>query len=128
VRAARLYLITVIGVALLATGTLPPEHLHHSTATRPQVVHNHFGYGRSLTGPPHPCSLCVDDDDHDAAVEIGHVIATGPQAHVSGQPALLPASLALPTFQLVVASVPVWDPDEAPSPPPRPTAPRAPPA
>ncbi len=127
-RAVRLYLIEVIGVALLASGFFPPEHLHHSTATRPPVVHSHFEAVGSTTGPHHPGSLDADQDDHHTAVDIERVIAAGPRAASPGAPALVPAFAPLPTLHAVLGALPAWEPAGTPSPPPRLAASRAPPA
>jgi hypothetical protein len=124
----RLFLIGAIGAALLASGTLPPEHLHHSIGTRPPVVHSHLEAVGSTTGPPHASSFDADEDDHHAAVDIERVIAAGPRVASHGVPALVPAFAPLPTLHAVLGAPPAWEPAATPSPPPRPAASRAPPA
>lgn len=124
----RLHLVVLLAVAVLAIGILPPEHLHHSTATHPQVVHSHLGNSASTSTPPHAGCVCVDDDDHDSAVDLDSVMASGPSVPSLQQPAIVPESARAPELWALDAALLAWEPQETPSPPPRPTAPRAPPA
>ena len=123
----RAYLIAVIGVALLASGALPPEHLHHSTAARPPIVHSHLETG-ATAGAHHSSLFDVEGDDHHTAIDLERVIAAGPRAAPRCASALLPASAPLPGLHVVLAALPVAEPDATASPPARPAASRAPPA
>jgi hypothetical protein len=126
VRAVHHLFVALCALALLGTGTLPPEHLHHSTATRPQVVHSHFETIRSLGLPE--LAVSGDDDDHATAIDIDRVMAGGPSLRLAQQPALLPTPVPLSDSQNVATILGSGEPAETPSPPPRPSAPRAPPA
>ena len=125
-RAARLGLVSIVGMAVFGAGLFPSEHLHHATASRSQVVHSHLELLQ--TSPAHHGSLLVDDDDHDAVVSLDLVIAPGPRIASAGQPAVAPTSFALTERTPVRALVSAWEPRETPSPPPSHTPSRAPPA
>jgi hypothetical protein len=128
VRAVRLSLIVAIGVASLASGILPPEHLHHSLGTRPPVVHSHFEAVGSTTGFYHPSSFNADEDDHHTAVDIERVMAGGPRAASHRAPALVPAFVPLPTLHAVLGALPARQAAGTPSPTLRLAASRAPPS
>jgi hypothetical protein len=127
VRAARLSLIVLLGIALLAGGTLPSEHLHHSTATHAQVVHAHFEYALA-SDHDHHAALEVGDDDRENAVDLECVIAGGPRPSSAGPPAVPSAGLPLPVPTFGVGTVSRPKPSPTASPPRRSLAPRAPPA
>jgi len=126
VRAVYYFLVATLGLALLASGTLPPEHLHHSTDTRLQVVHSHFERVRS--SGPHRVTLSDDDDDHAAAIDLDRVMAGGPTVTSAHQPALVtdPVTVSAPSATLAI--VDSREPSETPSPPRPPSPSRAPPA
>lgn len=124
--ALRQFAVAVLGLALLAGGTLPPEHLHRSTPAHPQVLHHHFETVR--LGAPFAVEISGDDDDHATAVEFDRVLSDGPRGASAHQPALLTPPPALTDLSSSAAVIGLREPLETPSPPPRPAAPRAPPA
>jgi hypothetical protein len=123
----RLSVIVALAANLAAMGFVPAEHFHHSTATRQATVHSHIGVA-TTSHPPRAGACCFEDDDHDTAVDLDRVMGAGPNGPSVGQPAVLFEQRALPSPRFVMDAVSAWTPDDAPSPPPRPTAPRAPPA
>jgi hypothetical protein len=127
VRARRLSLIVLIGITLLAGGTLPSEHLHHSTATHAQLVHAHFEYALA-SDHDHHAAFEVGDDDHENAVDLEWVIAGGPRPSFAGQPAVVSAGLRFPVPTFAAGTVSRPKPPPTASPPPRSLAPRGPPA
>jgi hypothetical protein len=124
--ALRHFAVAVLGLALLAGGVLPPEHLHRSTPTRPQVLHHHFETVRLAA--PVAVAISGDDDDHATAVEFDRVLAGGPTVASAHQPALLTVPGTLPGLSRLPAVIGSCEPRETPSPPPRRRAARAPPA
>ncbi len=127
VRASRMLLIVALVLALPAGGLLPAEHLHHSTPTRPQIVHSHF----APLHPPsstHAASVAAPDDDHHAAVSLdAQTVSRVPQLQTFG-PALAPqvAWVSPPPLSFSPAAVvATWVPE---SPPRQSTGSRAPPA
>jgi hypothetical protein len=110
--------------ALAATGALSFHHLHGATPAHPTVVHAHVE-GAAHADTHVPSSV---DGEHEDAVPLNCVMAGGQARHVVGQPCALPQANLLAA---VAASEPIGpdsDTRPTPSPPPRPSAPRAPPA
>lgn len=123
----RLCLIAALAANVAAMGFVPAEHFHHTTATRQATVHSHFGVA-TTTHVPRAGACCFEDDDHDTAVDLDRVMAAGPIGPSVGQLAVLVRSTPLSAPRFATDGVAAWTPDDAPSPPPRPPAPRAPPA
>jgi hypothetical protein len=110
--------------ALVPTGALPVHHLHPATSARPTIVHAHVEDG----APDDPHSPSTVDDEHDISVPLSLVMAGGEARRVVGQPCALPHQTSV---AVIAASEPIRPDLEVrptPSPPPRPSAPRAPPA
>jgi hypothetical protein len=110
--------------ALVATGALPFHHLHRATPAHPTIVHAHVE-GAAPADTHVPSAV---DGEHEDAVPLSCVMAGGQARHVVGQPCALPQANWLAA---VAASDPIGpdsDTRPTPSPPPRPSAPRAPPA
>lgn len=124
---ARLSLIGLLGLGLLTGGITPPEHLHHSTATRPQYVHSHIEFAAG-SAEGHHGPFDVADADHAGAVGLERVIAGGPRPPASGPPLILAAILPFPAACSSSAPVSMPAPEPTVSPPRRSLAPRAPPA
>jgi hypothetical protein len=106
---------------------LPPEHLHHATAVRPQVVHSHLPALPRHSSAHRPCLLTSEDDDHDAVSLDGLTMSRAPMpsAFVPGLvPDMAWRSPATVSSDSIVAS----EPQASESPPQRSTPSRAPPA
>jgi hypothetical protein len=117
-------IVATLASALVGSGVLPPDHLHQSDPAESHRVHAHW---ESTTHQDAPAAFSAHED-HDDAVTLDRVLAAGPAQHVPGQPAALPQPAwigAITTAGIFLAD-PVTAP--GPSPPPRPSAPRAPPA
>jgi hypothetical protein len=127
-------LVVLIGLAVLAAGTLPPTHLHHLSNAVAPFVHAHFEAnhrddGPSRFGDPHQRS--VSGTDHDPAqttVGLGQAVGASPTVRSHYAPLLVCGAVPSPGFGAprVVGSAPSIE--RTLSPPSRQSSPRAPPA
>jgi hypothetical protein len=96
VRVAPLLLVVSLGLAVLAAGVLPPEHVHHRADATAPVVHAHFEsihQGDELSRPGDPQERSVSDTDHDSdgtAVGLGQAVGPGQSVRSDYAPSLLP--------------------------------------
>ena len=118
----RVLLNVVLVLALAGVGLLPAQHLHRSELTQAPVVHAHWPDAHHDT--THAESA---HDDHHDLVTLSTTIGAGPTPRALVQPAVL--SLAV-WASSVSTPQRLQTPDAAPgpSPPPKQTVPRAPPA
>jgi hypothetical protein len=120
----RYAVVAALVSALVPTGALPVHHLHPATPARPTIVHAHADYGAAadVHSPP------TVDDEHDDSVPLSQVMAGGQARRVVGQPCVLPHQTWVTVSAASEAIRPDLEVRPTPSPPPRPSAPRAPPA
>jgi hypothetical protein len=120
-------LIVALGSALLVTGMLPPEHLHHATPTRPHTtVHSHFPTLQERPSTHGPGLSASDNDDHDAVALDAQVLSRMPAPPPFGVP-LVPELAWMSPPPPSSGSVVAFELRPPESPPPRSTASRAPP-
>jgi len=120
-------LIAFLVSALLVGGMLPSAHLHHSTSTRPQIVHSHLP-----TQPAHSSARAArlsasDHSDRDAVSLDARVVSRVPAPPAFGS-GLVPqgARVSPPASSLVTLAA--FEPRAPESPPLQFAASRAPPA
>ncbi len=127
VRVSRILLSVALVWALLVGGMLPAEHLHHSTQTRPQIVHSHLPPLHSQASTHVPGVTASEDDHHDAVSLDAQAASRVPVPPAYGS-ALVPHVVRVLAPVTSIGVIGLFEP-RAPESPPLPSgAPRAPPA
>jgi hypothetical protein len=133
VRVARLLLIVPLGLAVLAAGALPPQHVHHRADATPAVIHAHFqsihqGDEPSRRGDLHERSVSDTDEDPDGTtVAVGQTVGPRQTVRSDYAPSLLPEPAPVPGLIKRYATVRPACLELAFPPPLRQSTPRAPP-
>jgi hypothetical protein len=120
----RYAVVAALVSALVPAGALSVHHLHPATPARPTIAHAHVDYG-AASDAHFPSTV---DDEHDTSVSLSQVMAGGQARRVVGQPGVLPHPTWVAVSAASEATRPGLEVRPTPSPPPRPSAPRAPPA
>lgn len=133
VRVAPLLLVVPLGLAVLAAGVLPPQHVHHRAAAAVTVIHAHFESLHQGDEPSRPGDLherSVSDSDHDSdgtTVGLGQTVGPSQTLRSDYAPSLLPDSGPLLGLSARYSAVSAACLELALPPPLRNSIPRAPP-
>jgi hypothetical protein len=134
VRVAPLLLIVPLGVAVLAAGVLPPEHVHrHANASAP-IIHAHFESNRqgdefTRQGDPHQRSVSdTSPDPHETTVGLGQAVGPSQTVRSDYAPSLAPEPVTSLGLGACLSTPDYREPWGTPSPPLGQIIPRAPPA
>ncbi len=133
-RATHLLLVVPLGLAVLAAGVLPLEHLHRQPNATAPFVHSHFGSSHhsgesNHPGDSHQRSVSeTDHDPHEATVGLGHTVGLGQTLRSDYAPSLAPDPVTLAGLGASHSVLSAECAERALSPPARQSIPRAPPA